>query len=98
MTYVVVLVLFAAGIYLMVKWFKWQYRTQKEASARIVCPHCQVRGKVTATPTRRKRGISGGKATAAVFTLGTSMLATGLSRKERVTAMRCGNCRTRWDA
>ena len=46
----------------------------------------------------RKRGISGGKATGAVMTGGLSMLATGLSRKERVNALHCDNCGMTWDA
>jgi hypothetical protein len=78
--------------------FTWYYRELKKGSANLVCPHCQTQGRVSRTPATRKRGISGGKATAAVFTGGTSLLATGLSRKQHVMAMYCGNCRTRWDA
>lgn len=63
----------------------------------LVCPHCQTRGTVTATHAIRKRGISGGKATGALFTGGVSMLATGLSRKQGVTQMVCGQCGVRWD-
>jgi hypothetical protein len=65
--------------------------------AQILCPHCGVRGQVTRRPVRRKRGISGGKATGAVLTGGASMLLTGLSRKESATQMHCGNCGTTWD-
>jgi len=32
----------------------------------------------------------------AVLTGGLSLLATGLSRKERVTEAQCGNCRVKW--
>jgi hypothetical protein len=60
------------------------------------CPHCGVRGQVTVTPVVRKKGISGGKATAALLTGGTSMLATGLSRKEPAVRMTCGSCGTTW--
>ncbi|HWA67172.1 MAG TPA: hypothetical protein VG899_12490 [Mycobacteriales bacterium] len=45
---------------------------------------------------RQKKGISGGKAAGAVLTLGVSMLATGLSRKEWVNVMRCANCGMKW--
>jgi hypothetical protein len=64
--------------------------------ATIVCPHCHVGGRVTARQVKRKRGISGGKATGAVLTGGVSMLATGLSRKEAATEMKCDNCGVTW--
>jgi hypothetical protein len=43
-----------------------------------------------------KQGISGGKATGAVLTMGVSMLATGLSRKQKVTKANCKNCASEW--
>lgn len=63
----------------------------------MICPHCQVRGQIRTKAVDRKKGISGGKATAAVLTGGVSMLATGLSRKENLTRARCGNCLNAWD-
>lgn len=67
------------------------YRRQtQEAAARkehgplnpsLICPHCHQQGIVRTEPTNRKKGISGGKATAAVLTGGVSMLATGLSAR-----------------
>lgn len=77
----------------------WVARKRAEKAARdaqLVCPHCQVRGRVVSRPLRVKRGVSGGKAAGAVFTMGASMLATGLSRKQWVTRMRCGNCGAGW--
>jgi predicted RNA-binding Zn-ribbon protein involved in translation (DUF1610 family) len=65
-------------------------------TAKIVCPQCQVAGKVTTRAIKQKKGISGGKATGAVLTSGVSMLATGLSRKEGATAAACGNCGSHW--
>jgi len=62
----------------------------------IICPHCQKRGGVITKPSKKKRGISGGKATGALLTGGLSMLATGLSRKEKVTEARCKNCGAEW--
>lgn len=62
----------------------------------LLCPHCQVRGRVTTKEVKVKKGISGGKATAAVFTAGVSLLGTGLSRKQKVTEARCGNCGVTW--
>jgi hypothetical protein len=65
-------------------------------SPRMVCPHCQTKGTVRAKTIQRKAGISGGKATAAALTGGISLLATGLSRKERVTQAHCDNCGSTW--
>lgn len=64
--------------------------------AKIICPHCHERGHVTTQPILRKKGLSGGKATAAVVTGGVSILATGLSRKEAETEASCANCGSKW--
>jgi RecJ-like exonuclease len=72
---------------------EWRGMQPKPA---MVCPHCQVKGRVQTREVRAKKGISGGKATAAVLTAGVSMLATGLSRKEVVTEARCANCDSYW--
>jgi len=87
-------------------------RTPEEAAARgealrtaqwgpkntaMICPHCQTRGSVRVKSVTRKKGISGGKATAALLTSGVSMLATGLSRKEGATRAHCENCSQEWD-
>jgi hypothetical protein len=77
-------------------YFQQQAEQARPKSAQIVCPHCQVRGQVTTRHVRQKKGVSGGKATGAIFTLGISLLATGRSRKEKGTEMRCGNCGTVW--
>ncbi|MDP2181898.1 MAG: zinc ribbon domain-containing protein [Actinomycetota bacterium] len=65
-------------------------------SAAMVCPHCQSKGTVSTKQVKQKKGISGGKATAAVVTGGLSILATGLSRKEDVTEAHCRNCGNTW--
>lgn len=62
----------------------------------IVCPHCNTRGRVRTKRVKVKRGISGGKATGAVFTGGVSLLATGLSRKVKATEAKCRNCGVTW--
>jgi len=62
----------------------------------MVCPHCQTRGSVTTKKVKKKSGISGGKATGAVLTLGVSMLATGLSRKQKMTEAHCSACGAKW--
>ena len=62
---------------------------------KLVCPHCQTTGQVRTKPIEQKKGVSGGKATAAVPTAGVSMLATGLSRKETNTQAHCMNCKSR---
>lgn len=67
-------------------------------AAAIECPWCHVLGKVSTRSVRRKKGVSGGKATGAVLTGGLSVLVTGLSRREEVTELSCGSCGVRWDA
>lgn len=63
----------------------------------MICPHCHEKGKVRTTQVDRKKGISGAKATGAILTAGVSVLATGLSRKERLTRAYCGNCANMWE-
>jgi len=62
----------------------------------MICPHCSVRGEVRTKRAQVKKGISGGKASGAILTGGVSLLATGLSRKEAMTAAHCGNCHSGW--
>ncbi|MGI6671851.1 MAG: hypothetical protein ACOX58_09835 [Christensenellales bacterium] len=62
----------------------------------LVCPHCQEKGKVYTEQVKMKKGISGGKATAALLTGGLSLLATGLSKKGVVTRAHCDNCNSTW--
>lgn len=45
---------------------------------------------------KAKKGISGGKATAAIITGGLSIGAVGLSRKQRVTRALCSSCQVTW--
>lgn len=73
-------------------------KQRAEQAARIVCPYCQTQGSVSVQNVRRKVGISGGKATGAVFTGGLSVLATGLSRKESGQRLACRNCGVQWNA
>lgn len=62
----------------------------------MVCPHCQTKGKIRTQHVTQKKGVSGGKATAALLTGGTSLLAVGLSRKEGGTQAMCMECRNTW--
>ncbi len=62
----------------------------------MVCPHCQAKGDVSTSRTKVKQGISGAKATGALLTGGLSVVATGLSRKQKLTQARCGNCGAEW--
>ena len=64
--------------------------------AKLFCPHCQQFGFVTTEPTTIKRGVSGGKVTAALLTGGVTMLATGLSQESVVTKATCSNCGSTW--
>ena len=73
-----------------------RYKAVNPCNPHIVCPHCQTKGTVRVARVQRKAGISGGKATAAALTGGISLLATGLSRKERVTQAHCNHCGSTW--
>jgi len=71
---------------------------QKQDRDRVmICPHCATKGSVSTRSVDRKKGVSGGKATAALLTSGVSLLATGLSRKEKATAASCSSCGAHWD-
>lgn len=71
--------------------------TPEEALNRnLICPHCQMRGFVRTKQVKRKSGIHGGKATAALLTGGLTLLGTGLSRKEKMTEAHCSNCGATW--
>jgi hypothetical protein len=63
----------------------------------LLCPQCGTKGHVRTLSVKRKKGVSGAKATGAVLTLGWSLLATGLSRKEHATQAHCDACNSTWD-
>lgn len=63
----------------------------------MICPHCQTKGQVHTMEVTRKKGISGGKATAALLTGGLSLIGTGLSKKQKITQAHCDNCNMTWD-
>ena len=62
----------------------------------LVCSHCQEKGYVRTKTVDQKKGISGGKSTAAVLTAGVSTLFAGLSRHEMNTQAHCDNCHSTW--
>lgn len=64
----------------------------------IRCPFCEAVGTVRTRRVRVRAGIHGGKATAALFTGGLSLLLTGLSRMEEKTELHCDNCGMTWRA
>ncbi len=70
---------------------------RQPANTAMICPHCQNKGSVHTMPVRRKAGISGGKVMGGLLTGGLSLLGTGLSRKDEVTAAYCHNCGATWD-
>ena len=72
------------------------FEASAEPNPELICPHCNVKGKISTRLVRQKKGISGGKAVGAIFTCGVSMIATGLSRKEQMTRAHCGNCNSVW--
>ena len=88
-----------AVVLVLVGLFAWLVTNQKPATgfnAALVCPHCQRSGYVCARPSTQKRGVSGGKATAALLTGGFSLLAVGLSRKQAMTESHCDACGSTW--
>ena len=66
------------------------------SNSKMICPHCQTKGSVRTRKVKRKKGISGGNATGALLTGGFSLLATGLSKKVKVTEARCTACGAIW--
>lgn len=70
--------------------------THGKPQAELICPHCQTKGHVLTKKVSKKAGISGAKATGAVLTGGVSLLATGLSRKDKLTEAHCVNCDSTW--
>jgi hypothetical protein len=71
-------------------------RKRSEQDAQKICPHCQTKGTVTTRHVQVKKGVSGGKLTAAFLTLGLSLFAVGLSRRESPTEARCSKCGSVW--
>lgn len=65
-------------------------------SSQILCPHCQQRGGVRTKLIKRRKGISGGRAIAALMTGGLSLPFAGISRKEMETEASCSNCGAIW--
>ncbi len=67
-----------------------------QVNSLMLCPHCQTKGGIRTRSVSMKKGVSGGKAVAALMTAGLSTMAVGLSRKERLTKAWCGNCHNTW--
>jgi hypothetical protein len=65
-------------------------------NAAMICPHCDSKGRVQTKRVNQKKGMSGGKATAALLTGGASLFVAGLSRKEKATQARCKACKNVW--
>lgn len=74
----------------------WTTSSRGYVNEALICPHCTQKGRVHTKLVSQKVGISGGKATGALFTGGLSMLFTGLSRKEKITEAYCGHCSSTW--
>ena len=62
----------------------------------LICPHCSYQGGIQTKAVKVKTGISGAKATGALLTGGLSLLATGLSHKQKATEAHCSNCGSDW--
>jgi hypothetical protein len=70
----------------------------KTLNPQMVCPHCQIKGKVSTERKKVKQGLSGGKVVAGFLTLGLSTITPGigLSRKQEFTEATCKNCNATW--
>jgi hypothetical protein len=64
-----------------------------ERNPNIVCQHCHTKGGISLKEVTNKKGISGGKAAAALLTCGVSLFAVGLSRKEKQMQAHCEFCK-----
>jgi hypothetical protein len=63
----------------------------------MICPHCEAKGQVRTKTVIRKKGVSGSKVTAAIFTGGFSLLFTGLSQEHNQTQAHCSLCNNTWE-
>jgi len=63
----------------------------------MICAQCQTRGQVRTKAVKRDKGISARKTSLGLLTFGTSLLLTGLSRKEKLTQAHCDHCGSHWD-
>lgn len=93
---VVILVVIAVAVIQAVKKQNAEAKARAAAAHKIVCIYCATAGAVTTRATTVKTGISGGKTTGAALTGGLSLLAVGLSRRQRGQQLTCRNCRMSW--
>ena len=79
-----------------------QEQSQPEQSPRpvgqIECLYCHSSGTVVVQKVKKKKGVSPGKATAGILTLGVSLVGTGLAKKEVVSQLTCAACGMTWEA
>jgi uncharacterized membrane protein YvbJ len=64
----------------------------------IECPYCHSSGTVVVQQVKKKKGVSTGKATAALLTGGISLIGTGLAKKAMVSQLTCAACGMTWEA
>jgi hypothetical protein len=78
----------------------WRNREATQREEKALTEHGPsnpwMKGTVRTRDVQKKKGISGAKVTAAVITSGVSVLATGLSRKEKLTQAHCENWGSDW--
>ncbi len=95
-------IMIVGGFISMIHWSATASNDEKheaqfgKINEQLVCPHCQIKGKVRTTQRETNNGISGGKATGAILTGGVSLLATGLSKKGQCTQAHCDSCNSTW--
>jgi hypothetical protein len=95
-TYILLIKAFAPKIYAAGMEEMWRQAGGGPPNPQMGCPHCRAVGTVVATPVTVKTGISGAKAAGAVLTGGSSVLVTGLSKKQQATSLRCQSCQMTW--
>lgn len=70
---------------------------QGSLNPNMICPHCGLVNSVRTKRVEKKSGISGGKAAVGMMTGGVSLLATGISGKEKKTRAYCSSCKNSWE-
>ena len=99
-TIIVLLIGLALCVYFVIPLFTGSWRKEVKQKIKkdnkLRCPHCGKKKQVLTEQVTKKKGISGGKATAAILTGGLSLIATGLSREEEMTEAKCFNCGSVW--
>jgi len=69
----------------------------KTLNPATVCRFCQEKDCVSVTYVQRGTGHTSKAKVAAAWTLGTSLLFTGIEKKKSVVRLSCSNCNMTWE-